>query len=490
MVDYGIGHGQINFIIIILLFQLMLFLGNTIIEFLRSYLLLHIGTRINISIISDFLIKLMKLPLSFFESRRTGDIMQRIDDHKRIETFITQNVLNTLFSIVNLVVMIIVVAIYNYKILMVFVAGSCLSIIWNLVFMERIKTNYYKLFNFLSRNRDDLYEIIKGIEEIKLNDFEIHRRWKWEITQFGLFKLNSRLLHLRQYQRIGSSFFIQLMNIFVTYISAREVVNGHITLGVMLTIAYLVGQMISPIEQLAIFFNAAQQAKISLERLNEVHNQLNEEDNTKLIPDENFFSGDNHMRGLSVVNSSGNLSISPALMPKAGIQFQQVSFRYEGPGSPLVLKEINLYIPFGKVTAIVGSSGSGKTTLFKLLLKFYDVTSGSILIRDNDLQNISAKWWRRKCGIVMQEGFIFSDTIRKNISTGDEFETDDKIFRAIRIANIDEFINELPLGIETKIGDAGLGLSSGQKQRILIARAVYKNPDLLLFDEATSSLDA
>ena len=486
MVDYGIGHEQINFIVLVLLFQLTLFMGNTIIDFFRSYLLLHIGTRINISIISDFLIKLMKLPLVFFESKRTGDIMQRVDDHKRIESFLTQNVLNTFFSLVNLAVMIFVIAMYNTKILLIFLCGSLLSVGWNLLFMNRIKTNDYRLFNFYSRNRDDLFEIIRGIEEIKLNDFEIHRRWKWEITQFGLFKLNTKVLQLRQYQRIGATFFIQLMNILVTYIAAREVVNHHITLGIMLTIASLIGQMISPIEQLSTFFNAAQQAKLSLERLNEVHNQLNEEDDRKIIPEESFFKP-----GLgAAVNSSGYLAIYDPGEKGLGIEFRNVSFRYEGPGSPYVLKHVNLMIPFGKTTAIVGSSGSGKTTLLKLLLKFYEPNKGEILVNGQNLNNISAKWWRRKCGVVMQEGYIFSDTVRKNISTGDEFETDEKLWHSARVANIEQFINSYPLQMETKIGDAGVGLSTGQKQRLLIARAVYKNPELFLFDEATSSLDA
>lgn len=488
MVDYGIGQRQIQFIVLVLLFQLMIFLGNTIIEYLRSHMLLHIGTRINISIISDFLIKLMKLPLSFFESKRTGDIMQRIEDHKRIEAFITQNILNTLFSIINLAVLIIVIGFFNYKILAIFLIGSSLSVGWNMMFMKRIKTNDYRIFNFFSRNRDDLYEIIHGIEEIKLNDFEIHRRWKWEVTQYGLFKTNTNILKLRQYQRIGSTFFIQLMNILVTYLSAREVVNNNITLGTMLTIAYLIGQMIGPIEQLSTFFNAAQQAKLSLERLNEVHNQLNEEDDNKLIPSDNFLADD--VTSATAVNAFGSLLITERKTGNDNIRFKNVSFRYEGPGSPYVLDNINFEIPFGKTTAIVGTSGSGKTTLLKLLLKFYDIAQGEILINGNNLNNISAKWWRRKCGTVMQEGYIFSDTIRKNVSTGDEFETDEKIIRAIRIANIEHFINSLPLKLETKIGTAGLGLSTGQKQRILIARAVYKNPDVLLFDEATSSLDA
>jgi len=486
MVDYGIGHEQIDFIVLILLFQLALFMGNTIIDFIRSYLLLHIGTRINISIISDFLIKLMKLPLMFFESKRTGDIMQRIDDHKRIEAFITQNVLNTFFSIVNLVVMIIVIAVYNVKILLIFLCGSILSVGWNMMFMSKVKTNDYRLFNFFARNRDDLYEIIRGIEEIKLNDFEIHRRWKWEITQFGLFKLNTKVQQLRQYQRIGATFFIQLMNIMVTYISAREVVNHHISLGIMLTIASLIGQMISPIEQLSSFFNAAQQAKISLERLNEVHNQLNEEDNRKIIPEDTFFKPGT----AATVNSSGHLALYEPGEKGPGIEFRNLSFRYEGPGSPYVLKDISLHIPFGKTTAVVGSSGSGKTTLLKLILKFYEPEVGEILINGQNLNAISAKWWRRKCGVVMQEGYIFSDTVRKNISTGDEFETEEKIWHAARVANIEQFIHSFPLQLETKIGDAGAGLSTGQKQRLLIARAVYKNPEIFLFDEATSSLDS
>jgi ATP-binding cassette, subfamily B, bacterial len=487
MVDYGIGNGQINFIMIILLFQLMLFLGTTSIEYLRSHLLLHISTRINITILSDFLIKLMKLPMAFFESRRTGDIMQRIEDHRRIEEFLTRYVLNTLFSIVNLVIWVIVIAIYNEKILFIFLAGGLLAIGWNLAFMKKIKENDYKLFNFFARNRDDLYEIIHGIDEIKLNDFELHRRWKWETTQLGLFNLNVKVLKLSQYQRIGSSFFIQLMNILITYVSAREVLNGNITLGAMLTIAYIIGQMVSPIEQLSVFFNAAQQARISLERMNEVHTQLNEEDDSKIIPNADFLST-GIRQSVTRVNNDGDLVLPATDLP--GIQLKNVSFQYEGPGSPYVLKNINLHIPLGKTTAIVGSSGSGKTTLLKLLLKFYDVEEGEVSVNRHNLRNLSARWWRNRCGTVMQEGYIFYDTIEKNISTGSEHTNLQQLAHACRIANIESFIETLPLGYETKIGGAGLGLSAGQKQRLLIARAIYKNPDVLLFDEATSALDA
>lgn len=488
MVDFGIGKKQVNFIALILLFQLIIFFGNTCIEFLRSHLLLHISTRINISIISDFLIKLMKLPVSFFESKRTGDIMQRVEDHKRIEIFLTQNVLNTLFSIINLLILSIVIAIYSFKILLIFLAGATMSIVWNTIFMKKVKENDYRTFNFFARNRDDLYEMIVGIEEIKLNDFELHRRWKWEITQLGLFKANTDVLKLRQYQRIGSSFFIQLMNIVITYFAAKEVIAGSITLGVMLTIAYVVGQMINPIEQLAAFFNAAQQAKISLERMNEVHLLLNEEDNKKSIPNDNLLQP-NLSSEVIQVDHTGEILIKED-REEAGICFKNVSFQYEGPGSPCVLNNINLTIPFGRTTAIVGSSGSGKTTLLKLLLKFYNPTEGKILVNGTDLEAISAQWWRSRCGAVLQEGYIFSDSIRKNISTGDEFESVEKLNSAIKAANIGSFIDSLPQKLETKIGDSGLGISTGQKQRILIARAIYKNPELIFFDEATSSLDA
>lgn len=490
MVDYGIGNGQINFIIVILLFQLMLFISTTSLEYLRSHLLMHISTRINISILSDFLIKMMKLPMSFFESRMTGDIMQRIEDHHRIEEFLTRSVLNTFFSIVNLFIWVIVIAIYNSKVLLIFLAGALLAVGWNLMFMKKIKENDYRLFNYSSRNRDDLYEIINGIHEIKLNDFELHRRWKWETTQLGLFNLNVKVLKLTQYQRIGSSFFIQLMNILVTYVCAREVLNGNITLGAMLTIAYIIGQMINPIEQLSGFFNAAQQARISLERMNEVHNRLNEEDDSKVIPNADFLQT-GLPNSTAAINKDGNLVV-PAMETDQlpGILFRDVSFQYEGPGSPYVLKKINLHIPLGKTTAIVGSSGSGKTTLMKLLLKFYDVEQGEILVNGHNLRNFSARWWRNRCGTVLQEGYIFSDTIRKNISTGNEHTDEAQLEHVCRIANIQSFIETLPLGFDTKIGGAGTGLSAGQKQRLLIARAIYKNPEILLFDEATSALDA
>lgn len=464
LVDYGINHQNLGFVYLVLISQLVVFAGSTAIEMIRSWIMLHMNSRINISIISDFLIKLMKLPIRFFDTKMIGDIHQRIGDHSRIQSFLTGTTLSTLFSFVNLFVFTIVLAIYSLKILLVFTVFSLASIGWIIFFLKKRKELDYKRFQRMSDNENVLFELITGMQEIKLNNCETPKRWEWEKVQAKLYKISVQGLALGQYQQVGSVFFNQLKNILVSYISAREVMSGNMSLGMMLSVSYIIGQMNSPLDQLLGFVQAAQDAKISLDRLGEIHNREEEESDDRTI---------------QIPEGKGE-----------SIYLENVSFQYGGSQSPFVLKDIDLEIPQGKVTAIVGSSGSGKTTLLKLLLQFYDPTGGRIMIGNKELKQISPKWWRSECGTVMQDGFIFSDTIARNISVSDERVDMKKIENAVEVANIKEFIDELPLGYKTKIGNSGNGISAGQKQRMQIARAVYKNPQYLFFDEATSALDA
>lgn len=466
LVDYGINHKNIGFVYLILISQLVIFAGTSAIEIIRSWILLHINSRINISIISDFLIKLMKLPIRFFDTKHVGDINQRISDHQRIQDFLTGSTLSVLFSFVNLMVLIVVLSIYSLTIFLTFFVFSIASIIWIFFFLKKRKDLDYKRFQSMSENDSSIYELISGMQEIKLNNCEIPRRWEWERIQAKLYRINVKSLTLGQYQQVGSMIFNQLKNILVSFLSAKEVINGHITLGMMLSISYIIGQMNGPLDQLLAFIHEAQDAKLSLERLSEVHN-INEEELESDIMGESMMS-----------------------IGKGDISIQNLSFQYDGPYSPMVLKNIDLHIQSGKITAIVGGSGSGKTTLLKLLLKFYQPVEGKILIDKHDLRTFSASWWRSQCGSVMQEGFIFSDTIARNIAISDEVVDEKKLIHSASVSNINEFIEDLPLGYKTKIGMAGNGISTGQRQRLQIARAVYKNPRYLFFDEATSALDS
>ncbi|PSL48029.1 ATP-binding cassette subfamily B protein [Chitinophaga niastensis] len=465
LVDYGINRQNVGFVYLVLISQLLLFAGTTAIEMIRSWILLHMNSRININIISDFLIKLMKLPIRFFDTKMIGDIHQRIGDHARIQSFLTGTTLSTLFSFVNLFVFTIVLGIYSLKILLVFVCFSAAAIIWIFFFLRRRKALDYKRFQRMSDNENILFELITGMQEIKLNNCETARRWEWEHVQAGLYKISVKSLALGQYQQLGSVFFNQLKNILISFISAREVMNGHLTLGMMLSVSYIIGQMNSPLEQLLTFVQSAQDARISLDRLGEIHNREEEETGEQMV-------------------------VSPQNKSSKDIHLQQVSFQYGGKQSPYVLRDIDLIIPEGKVTAIVGTSGSGKTTLMKLLLQFYEPTEGELLVGNQELRRLSPKWWRRQCGNVMQDGFIFSGTIAKNIAISDEKINNNRLIHAAEAANIRDFIEELPLGYQTKIGNSGSGISAGQKQRIQIARAIYKDPHYLFFDEATSALDA
>ncbi len=464
LVDVGINNQDISFIYLVLIAQLVLFIAQTSIEFIRSWILLHISTRINISIISDFLIKLMKLPIGFFDTKMIGDLMQRIQDHRRIERFLTTQTLGVLFSVVSLSVFAIVLAIYSWTILLIFVLGSVIYIFWVWLFMKRRRQLDYKKFSQLSDNQSMLIQLITGMQEIKLNNFEKQKRWEWERIQARLFRVNVQNLSIDQYQQAGSVFVNQTKNILITVVAAMAVLNGDMTLGMMLAVQFIIGQMNSPLNELINFMHLAQEAKISLERLGEIHNQNEEEE-----------------KGKPLLNS----------MPvDKSLHIENLVFQYEGPHSPKVLDNIKLDIPEKKITAIVGTSGSGKTTLVKMLLGFYPPASGKIRVGETDLQNFSQQWWRTKVGAVMQDGFIFSDTITSNIAVGVERLDKERLIFAAKTANLMDMIERLPLGFATKIGQDGHGLSQGQKQRILIARVIYKNPEYLFFDEATNALDA
>lgn len=464
IVDTGINTRNLNFIYIILIAQTMLFLGRLSVEFIRSWILLHISTRLNISILTDFIIKLMKLPMGYFDTKMTGDIMQRMNDQGRIQSFLTGSTLSIIFSMFNLVVFTGVLAWYNLNIFFIFLISSVIYTLWIIYFFKKRRALDFKRFDISSKNQSSVVQLISGMQEIKLNNCEQQKRWEWERIQAGLFKYSVKSLSLGQIQQAGTFFINEGKNILITFIVAKSVIDGQLTLGGMMAVQYIIGQLNSPIEQMLGFLQQLQDAKISLERLNEIHQMEDEESSEKV-----------YMQDLPLDKT---------------ITFEDLSFTYPGAGNDQVLSNISLSIPEGKTTAIVGMSGSGKTTILKLLLRFYEPQKGNIRIGAGQLSQISFRHWREKCGTVMQDGFIFSDTIAKNIAVSDEQPNMLKLENAIRIANILEFINSLPLGLNTKIGQEGNGISQGQRQRILIARAVYKNPEYIFFDEATNALDA
>lgn len=464
IVDVGINTRNLNFIYLILIAQGVLILGRVSVEFIRSWILLYISTRINIAIVTDFLIKLMKLPISFFDTKMTGDIMQRMNDQRNIQTFLTSSTLTTLFSMFNLVVFSIVLVYYNFLIFFVFAVSSMLYIAWISIFLKGRRRLNYQSFEISAKNQSAIVQMIGGMQEIKLNNYEQQKRWEWEHIQARLFKFNLRSLALTQYQQGGSTFINEGTNLLITFLSAKAVIDGNLSLGGMIAVQYIIGQLNGPIQQFLTFIQGFQDAKISLERLNEI----------QLMSDE----------------EPPNKEWNNSLPENKSLSIRNLTFRYPGIRNEPVLENINLDIPHGKTTAIVGMSGSGKTTILKLLLRFYEPEKGEIMVDDQSISDISFKAWRSQCGVVMQEGFIFSETIEKNIAVGDEFPDRTKLLHAIRMANIQDFINRLPLGLKTKIGAEGNGISQGQKQRMLIARAVYKNPHFIFFDEATNSLDA
>ncbi len=464
IVDIGIKNQNIGFIYLVLLAQLALMLSRMSVDFIRRWILLHISTRINLSLVSDFFIKLMKLPMSFFDTKLMGDLLQRIDDHRRVERFLTAQSLSVLFSIFNFIVFGIVLWIYSIKIFFIFLVGSILYTSWILLFLKKRRQLDYKYFEKRAINQSKTYQLINGMQEIKLQNCEQRKRWEWEDVQADLFMVNISSLKLEQYQEAGNVFINETKNILITIVAATSVIHGELTLGMMLAVQYIIGQLNAPIEQTVQFIHDYQDTRISLERINEIHHQ---EDENKQKEHAQFI----------------NLS-------DKNIQINDLTFQYEGPHSSKALNNINLLIPEGKVTAIVGASGSGKTTLVKLLLQYYEPVEGNIFIGNQNLNDFNTKWWRNQCGAVMQDGFLFSESIARNIAVSNEEIDTLKLCFAAQTANIHDFIDTLPLKYNTVIGQEGQGISQGQRQRILIARAVYRNPDFIFLDEATNALDA
>lgn len=467
IVDTGIGGKDIGFVWLVLLAEMMLLFSRTAIDFIRSKIILHISTRINISLISDFFIKLMKLPMKFFDTKLMGDLLQRIEDHRRVEQFLTSSSLNLIFSFFTFLVFGVVLAVYNLGIFLVFLLGTLVYAAWIILFLKKRRQLDYKYFEQAGRNRNVTYQLINGMQEIKLQGCEQRKRWEWEDVQADLFKVNLQSLNLQQVQQAGSITINEVKNILITVLAATAVIQGHMTLGMMLAVQYIIGQLNSPVEQLIRLIYSWQDVSISLDRMNEIHTEANEENATR--------------------TNSDYAAETPAAH---SIMIDALSFKYDLYSPRDILADINLSIPNGKVTAIVGASGSGKTTLVKLLLGFYEPLSGSIRVGDTLLSEFNLGWWRSQCGAVMQEGYLFSDTIARNIAISDDEPDIERIRQAARVANIADYIEALPLGYNTMIGQDGQGISQGQRQRILIARVVYKNPMFVFLDEATNALDA
>ncbi|SHJ10414.1 peptidase domain-containing ABC transporter [Bacteroides stercorirosoris] len=464
VVDFGINNQNLGFIYLVLIAQLMLSFSSSAVDFIRGWILLHLGTRINIALISDFLIKLMKMPISYFDSKMTGDILQRINDHKRIQDFLTGSSLSVIFSVFNIIIFGIVLLVYSGMIFLIFMGGSALYVAYVWLFMKKRAELDHKRFAQQSANQSTVVQLVNGMQEIKLSACEQQKRWEWERIQAKLFKVNIKSLALRQYQDSGAVLINQSKNLLITALVASLVVKGEMTLGMMLSVQYIIGQLNSPVNELIAFARDMQDARLSMNRLSEVRDKPDEEDPTRELLRE---------------------------IPEGKeIRLQNLNFKYDPLSEYPTLDNVSLVIPPGKQTAIVGMSGSGKTTLVKLLLGFYPPASGDIFIGDTPLGSYSIREWRKRCGVVMQDGFIFSDSIAGNIAPGVERIDKKKLRHAAEVANIHDFIEELPLGYNTKIGQEGHGLSQGQKQRILIARAVYKDPEFIFFDEATNALDA
>ena len=463
LVDVGIGRVDLNFVKLIILGQLLLFVMQLAVDSFRRWIILNIGTRINISLVTDFLTKLTQLPIRFFDSKMTGDMMQRMADHERVQRFMTSTGLVSIFSLFNFVIFLFILFFWNRGVFLTFLIGTSLHLAWVLMSQKQRRTLDYKRFDQASENQTKVVELINGMQEIKLYNAEKQKRWAWERVQSKLYRTTVKSLTLEQWQQAGSKFINESKNLVITFIVIMAVMNNQMTLGMFVAIQYILAQLNEPLNQIVDFVSSMQEAKISLERMDEIHSQANEEKPGEKI----------------------------SILPEAGgLKFDKVFFQYNGPQSPMVLKDIRIAIPKGKTTAIVGASGSGKTTILKLLLNIYQPTSGMVSVGGVNLKNLNQKIWRDLCGIVMQDGYIFNDTIANNIALGDEYIDKAKLLKAVKVANIQSDIERLPLGYNTKIGQEGLGLSKGQQQRLLIARVVYKNPDYIFFDESTSSLDA
>ena len=464
LVDKGINQKDIGILQLILFGQLMLVFSQSGVGFIRNWIIIKVGTRVNITMIHDFLKKLVKLPIRFFDSRMSGDILQRIEDQHRIERFITDSFLNILLTIINLIVFSFVLITYNTTIFFIFITGSILYLVWVNLFLRKRREIDYELFNYQSKNQDSIIQIVRGMQEIKLNNCGQKKIDAWKSIREKTFNINLRSLKISQYQQSGSVLINEIKNIIVTFITAQAVISGEITFGMMLAIQYILGQLNGPIEQMVGFIHSLQDAKIGFERIDEIYKRSDEQND-----DKNY-----------KLPSSSHHSI----------KMENVSFQYDGPLSETVLSDISLTILPQQTTAIVGMSGCGKTTLLKLLLGFYKPVQGKIRINDTDISDIDINFWREKCGIVMQDSYIFSDSIEENIVLKSDTIDYERLEYACHIANVKEFINSLPLKYKTKVGSEGIGLSQGQKQRLLIARAVYKNPEIIIFDEATNSLDS
>ena len=463
IVDFGITNQNLGFVYLVLIAQMVLVISSTSVEFIRGWILLHIGMRVNISLLSDYLAKLMRLPIAYFDTKMTGDILQRINDHTRIQEFLTSTSLSTLFSIVNIIIFGLVILFYNWMIFFIFFIGSGLYIAWVWVFMKRRAVLDHKMFAQNSANQSNMVQLVSGMQEIKLNACEQQKRWEWEHIQARKYRITVKGLALSQYQQSGGVLINQMKNAIITALVATLVIKGNITLGMMLSIQYIIGQLNSPVDQLIGFVRQYQDAKLSLDRLQEI-----------------YVKDDERPVGKTLITDIKN----------SDIRIEHLTFRYDKLNEKPTLDNIDLVIPKGKTTAIVGLSGSGKTTLLKMILGFYEPDKGKVVLSCSDIANYDKREWRKHCGTVMQDGFIFSDTIARNIAPGEERIDEDRMREAAETANIKEFTEELPLGYNTKIGAEGHGLSMGQKQRILIARAVYKNPEFIFMDEATNSLDA
>ena len=464
IVDKGIEGKNLNLIYLILLGQLMLVASRASVDFIRRWILLHISTRVNISLLSDFLIKLMKLPMAFFDTRLVGDLIQRIQDHDRVERFLTAQTLSVMFSAFSFVVFGAVLLYYDLVIFLIFLFGSALYAAWVFLFLKKRRLLDYTYFEQRARNQSKTMQMLNGMQEIKLQNCERRRRWEWEDVQADLFRTNIEAMKLQQSQEAGSILINEVKNIVITVVAATAVINGNLSLGMMLAIQYIIGQLNAPVEQFVQFIYGWQDVQISLERMSEIRQREEEETPEREVT---AFTGENR-----------------------DIRIENLTFQYEGPHSPKVLDNVSLDIPQGKITAIVGTSGSGKTTLIKLLLGYYKPVEGRITVGGCDLEKFSLRWWRGQCGAVMQDGYLFSESIARNIAVDDNDIDTEKLAHAAAIANIDEFVERLPLRYNTVIGQDGQGVSQGQRQRILIARAVYRNPLFLYFDEATNSLDA
>ncbi|NSL85518.1 peptidase domain-containing ABC transporter [Chitinophaga solisilvae] len=472
MVDTGINTGNLEYITIVLFAQLMLTFSNTVVGFIRSRLQLRISNHMNISILSDFWIKLTRLPVSYFDRHHTGDILQRIGDNKQIQGFLTGSAISTLFSLLNFFVYAIILSYFNVQLFLLFCAGNLLYFCWIRLFLRFRRKLNYAVFHVASKENNATLQLIQGMQEIRLNNAEKLKRWEWENIQATIFKINFKGLNYGQVQAAGALFINQGKDILISFMVARMVVDGQLTFGAMLAVQYIIGQLGGPVNDFISLVQSFQDARISMERLNEIHMLEDEEPADKTFV--------NHLSG------SKNISIS------------NLTFAYPGAGNDPVLENIDLHIPEGKVTAIVGVSGSGKTTLLKLLLKIYEQYDGEIKIGKHQQTNgegvhfryVSPSYWRRQCGAVLQDGYIFNDTIARNIAVGDEFIDHERLLHSCNIANILPFIESLPNSFNTQLGADGIGVSQGQRQRLLIARAIYKDPQYLFFDEATNALDA